>query len=261
MNTTPPLFDLKGMTAYVTGGTGLIGRSVCNALVSCYANVIALDITEDKAGDKTDGAANAAGFVPFDAADVTNLDQRLAALEKATSDADIWVNCAYPRTEDWAEHTQENLNPVSWARNVELQMNSYCLLASAIAGRMAARGSGSIINLGSIYGLVAADFNVYEGTDLTLPPAYAAIKGAIVNHTRYLASYYGAKGVRVNVVCPGGVANGQPARFVENYNARTPMGRLAKPKEIGGPVAFLASPAASYITGTVLTVDGGWTAI
>ena len=140
-------------------------------------------------------------------------------------------------------------------------MNSYCLLASAMAERMAARGGGSIINLGSIYGLVAADFSVYEGTNMTLPPAYAAIKGAIVNHTRYLASYYGPKGVRVNVVCPGGVANGQPVRFVENYNARTPMGRLAKPEEIGGPVAFLASPAASYVTGAVLTVDGGWTAI
>jgi NAD(P)-dependent dehydrogenase (short-subunit alcohol dehydrogenase family) len=247
------LFDLQGRTAYVTGGLGLIGRAVCDALGGCGATVIPLDIKENDAPSSS--------FVNFDASNTDNLAQKIEALENTSGLADIWVNCAYPRTEDWGMHAQNNLDPDCWVQNVNLQMNSYCLLASTIAERMAQRSNGSIINLGSIYGLVAADFSVYDGTDMTLPPAYAAIKGAIVNHTRYLASYYGSKGVRVNVVCPGGIANNQPARFVSNYEKRTPMRRLAKAEEIGGPVAFLASPAASYVTGAVLTVDGGWTAI
>ena len=250
---TSSLFDLEGRTAYVTGGLGLIGGAICRALDASGATTIALDISLPEPAT--------AQSVYFDTGDTSDLVGRLDALEAASGNADIWVNAAYPRTEDWAQQSQATLNPKSWARNVELQMNSYCLLASAMAERMAGRGGGSIVNLGSIYGLVAADFGVYDGTDMTLPPAYAAIKGAIVNHSRYLASYYGDRDVRVNVVCPGGVANNQPERFVDNYASRTPMGRLAEADEIGGPVAFLASPAASYVTGAVLTVDGGWTAI
>ena len=126
---------------------------------------------------------------------------------------------------------------------------------------MRAGTGGSIINLASTYGIVAPDFSIYEGLDMTTPAAYAAIKGGIVNLTQFLASYYGKNGIRVNCVSPGGIANSQPDVFVRRYVSRTPLGRMGTPEDIAGAVVFLASEAAAYVTGHNLVVDGGWTAV
>src|SRR3546814_18777232 len=187
--------------------------------------------------------------------------RRIAQLWVAQGYAGIWVNAAYPRTADWATSRQDVFDAKSWRTNVDLQMNSYCLLSAAVAAAMAQRGSGSIVNVASIYGVVGPDFTIYEGLEMTTPPAYSAIKGGIIGYTRYLASFYAARGVRVNAVAPGGVMNNQPSAFAGNYARRTPMGRMAEAADIAWPVVFLASDAASYITGVVLPIDGGWTAI
>ena len=121
--------------------------------------------------------------------------------------------------------------------------------------------SGSIINLGSIYGVLGSDFTIYDGTKMTMPMAYSAIKGGIVNLTRYLASYFGKHNVRVNNICPGGIFDSQEPIFVRNYEHRVPLKRMGRPEEIASAVLFLASDAASYITGATIMVDGGWTAI
>jgi NAD(P)-dependent dehydrogenase (short-subunit alcohol dehydrogenase family) len=251
------LFDLTGRVAYVTGGLGLIGAAVSRALAAGRAGVIALE-TEAAVGR---ARAQGAQAVAFDAAALDDLPARLERLEAEHGSADIWINCAYPRTDDWGRSRQEPLDAAGWRANVDLQMNGFCLIAGHVAAAMAKRGRGAIVNVASIYGAVGPDFAVYDGTDMTTPPAYSAIKGGIIAYTRYLASYYGPRGVRINAVCPGGVANNQPPRFVENYAARTPLRRMARPEEIAGPVAFLASDAASYVTGAILPVDGGWTAI
>jgi NAD(P)-dependent dehydrogenase (short-subunit alcohol dehydrogenase family) len=119
----------------------------------------------------------------------------------------------------------------------------------------------SIINVSSIYGVVAPDFEIYSGTDMTSAAPYSAIKAGIINFSRYAASYYGKYGIRVNSICPGGVFDNQNKIFIENYSKRTPLGRLAKTAEIAAPILFLASDAASYITGATVMVDGGWTCI
>ena len=120
---------------------------------------------------------------------------------------------------------------------------------------------GSLINFGSTYGVRGNDFNIYSGTDMTSPIAYSAIKGGIINLTRYLASYFGVDNIRINNVCPGGIIDGQDPQFVKNYSKRVPLKRMGKPDEIASTVLFLASDAASYITGATIMVDGGWTAI
>ena len=170
------------------------------------------------------------------------------------------MNNAYPRTSDW-NNRLEDVGIESWQKNVDMHLNGYCICSNEIARRMASRRNGVIINTGSIQSLVAPEFTIYEGTEMTSPAAYTAIKGGILTYSKYLASYYGSSNIRVNVICPGGIANHQPKRFVDRYCRKTLLRRLATPAEIAPSYVFLASDAAAYITGSVLTVDGGLTAI
>jgi NAD(P)-dependent dehydrogenase (short-subunit alcohol dehydrogenase family) len=118
---------------------------------------------------------------------------------------------------------------------------------------------GVILNFSSIYGVVGPNFNIYEGTEMTMPAAYSAIKGGIVNFTRYLAAYYGKYNIRVNCISPGGVSDNQNENFIKEYNKLTPLGRMAMPDEIAKAALFLISDESSFITGHNLIVDGGWT--
>ena len=254
-------FALDGRTAIVTGGLGLIGRSIATGLAGCGATVIVADIDAaawDEARAGFACGADAARFETLDVSDTGALPGRVAKLDAQYEPA-AWVNAAYPRTDDWGDGIEATTSE-NWSRNVDMQMNGACILATEAAKGLAVRGGGSVVNIASIYGVVSPDFAVYAGLDMTTPPAYAAIKGGIVAYTRYLAGYFGGKGVRVNAVCPGGVFADQPASFVAAYEARTPLGRMAQPDDIAGPVAFLVSDAASYVTGATLMVDGGWTA-
>jgi NAD(P)-dependent dehydrogenase (short-subunit alcohol dehydrogenase family) len=126
---------------------------------------------------------------------------------------------------------------------------------------MKKQGSGSIVNIGSTYGVVSPDFTVYDGTEMTSPAAYTAIKGGVINFTRYLAAYFGKHGVRANCVSPGGIFDNQNPIFVKNYEHKVPLKRMGKPSDIAGPVAFLLSDDAAYVTGHNLMADGGWTCI
>ncbi|RED46178.1 SDR family oxidoreductase [Aestuariispira insulae] len=250
------MFQLDRKTAYVTGGNGLIGRAICSALADAGASVFSLDLVEQHGMD-----ARVRQSV-FDAADMINLEGRLETLENMHGHADVWVNAAYPRTTEFGTNQQDDLDEADWCKNVDLQMNAACLLSAKVATRMGARGHGSIINLASIYGLRGPDLRVYDGLEMPLsPPVYSAIKGGLINYGRYLAAWYGPKGVRVNTVCPGGIEDGQPENFIAQYAERTPMRRMGNPNDVAGPVVFLASDAAAYVNGVALPVDGGWTAV
>jgi NAD(P)-dependent dehydrogenase (short-subunit alcohol dehydrogenase family) len=126
---------------------------------------------------------------------------------------------------------------------------------------MKERKGGSIVNMASIYGVVGNDFSIYEGTKMEPPVAYSAIKGGLINATRFLASRYGKDEIRINCVSPGGIFDHQPESFVKAYEKKVPMKRMGNPEDIAPAVSFLLSEEAKYITGLNLIVDGGWTAI
>jgi NAD(P)-dependent dehydrogenase (short-subunit alcohol dehydrogenase family) len=142
-----------------------------------------------------------------------------------------------------------------------MHLNGYFLCCQNVLAQMKKQNSGSFINMASIYGVVGPDFTVYEGTPIGNPAGYAAIKGGIINLTRYLASYYGKYNVRVNCISPGGIFDNQHEIFLANYNKKVPMKRMGTPEDIAPSASFLMSDESSYITGHNLIIDGGWTAI
>lgn len=237
----------------VTGGNGLIGKEIISNLTVKGAIVINAEI------NVTDNIES--GVINCD---ITNPESVSALVNKVLNKygrIDGLVNNAYPRTSDWGLNF-EKIPLDSWKSNVDMQLNSCFYICQKVLAIMQAQKKGSVVNIASIYGVVGNDFNIYEDTDgMTSPAAYSAIKGGIINFTRYLASYYGADGIRVNCVSPGGIFNDQHPNFVKQVEKKIPLKRMSRPEEIAPAISFLLSDEASYITGHNLIVDGGWTAI
>ena len=255
-------FSLKGKTAFITGGVGLIGAEISKALASAHAKTIIIDIDENsgmKLSKKLINMGYTAYFENIDITDLNNIDRNIDQLFKKYNGIDIWINSAYPRTKDWGNKV-EDLCVDSWRENVDIHMNSYSWISRKVCLLMVDKG-GSLINIGSTYGVLGNDFTIYKNTGMTSPMAYSAIKGGIINLTRYLASYFGEYNIRVNSLCPGGIFDNQNPAFVKAYSKKTPIGRMCNPEEIASSALFLASDAASYITGSTMMVDGGWSAI
>ncbi len=186
-------FRLDRQTAVVCGALGLLGKEVCIALAQAGAKVIALDVNEKQGSLFQEECSKNNFLLKYMDFDVTNLDlhqEFMKTLDREEGPISVFVNAAYPRTEDWNDPL-EKIKIDSWKKNVDLQMNSACLLTRDVAEIMKRNNlSGSIINFGSIYGVVAPDFEVYTDTEnMTMPAAYAAIKGGILNFSRYTASY------------------------------------------------------------------------
>ncbi|MEO8172454.1 MAG: SDR family oxidoreductase, partial [Sediminibacterium sp.] len=236
----------------VTGGSGLLGRSIIEKLTGEGAHAINMDLGIDETGDLS--------AISCDITSPIAVQTGIQKILERFGRIDGLVNNAYPRTADWGVKF-ENIPLDSWKQNIDLQLNSYFFMSQEVLKSMKQNRAGSIVNLASIYGVVGPDFSVYDETEMTMPAAYSAIKGGLINFSRYLASYYGPYGIRVNCVSPGGVFNHQPESFVTRYETKTPLRRMATPEDISPAVSFLLSDEAGYITGQNLVVDGGWTAI
>lgn len=245
--------NLNDKIVIVTGGSGLLGKEIASNIVSYKGLAINADINvETNFENQT---------VHMDITNDTSIQEGMALVQKQYGRIDGLVNNAYPRTKDWGDKF-EDIQPSSWRMNIDMQLNSYFVCCQQALEIMAKQqNGGTIVNIASIYGVVGNDFTLYEEYGGTSPAAYSAIKGGIINLTRYLASYYGRRHIRVNCVSPGGIFDNQPESFVRRYEAKVPLGRMGIPDEISPAVSFLLSDAAKYITGHNLIVDGGWTAI
>ncbi len=263
------LFDLAGKVAVVTGGIGLLGRQHCIALAEAGATVVCADLDGDTAIRFSSTLPSATGV----ALDVTRKDSLVAARDLILREhgrIDILVNnAALNDTVEGpslaASESRFEVYPLDrWLAGLEVNVTGVFLTSQVLGSVMAERGGGSIINIASTYALVGPDQRLYRAPDgaqlLHKSPVYPTSKGAVLSFTRYLAAYWGEKGVRVNALSPGGVENGQDGWFVERYADRTPIGRMASPTDYRGALVFLASDASAYMTGSNLVVDGGWTA-
>lgn len=247
------MHSLRDKNIVVTGGSGLLGRAFASEIRGAGGRCIIADlaVTTDLASDT----------LHLDITDEQQVRQTLALLNDHGIPLNGWVNNAYPRTQDWGAHLPD-IPYGSWRENVDMHLNGYFNCSRLALEHMNKHDTkGSLVNIASIYGIVAPDFSVYEGTTMTMPAAYAAIKGGIITLTKYLSAYYGPQGIRVNCLSPGGVFDRQPESFVTRYEGKVPLRRMASPGEIAQPLTFLLSDAANYITGHNLVVDGGWTAI
>lgn len=254
------MINFNKKTVAVIGGAGLLGSAIVKGLAVNNAYPLILDINKEKGEElKTEllEGGNEAYFYKSDFSDTENLSKVLKDINNKYGEISNWALASYPRTEDWGNNLDE-MTFESWNENIDIQLNATCLCAAKIAKKMAGNNGGSIVTLGSIYGSNAPDFSIYEGTDMTTPPAYSAIKGGISAFSKYLSSYYGLKNVRVNNVVSGGILNNQPEIFINKYNSKTSLGRMAEPEEIANAVIYLLSDASSYITGIDLAVDGGY---
>lgn len=263
--------DLEGKVAVITGALGLLGRTYCETFVSAGANVVVVDL-DDSACKARAQQLSSNGRAVGQAGDITN-ETSLVSLRDAVLDRfgriDVLLNNAAVndvfRDDDAAGMSKFENYPLAMFQRVMCVNVIGTFLACQVLGAvMAGSGSGSIINVASTYGLVGPDQSIYRRPDGTQSfyksASYPASKGAVVAFTRYLAAYWGPRGVRVNCLCPGGVFQDQEEHFVKNYSARTPLGRMADAGEIASAAVFLASDASSYMTGSNLVVDGGWTA-
>ena len=244
---------LRNRVIILTGAGGLIGKEVLKHLSLHGAKVVAVDL------HPVDGADSMMCLNITQKEDIDVLIQTV--LEKYGNIYGL-VNLAYPRTSDWGT-AFENISLDSWERNVDMQLNAVFYMCQRVLECMKEQNYGSIVNIASIYGVVGNDFTIYEEYGGTSPAAYAAIKGGIINFTRYLASYYGKYNIRVNCMSPGGVLDlkNQHPSFIDRYSKKSPLKRLGKPSEMAPAISFLLSEDASFITGHNLMVDGGWTAI
>jgi len=261
------LFNLEGRAAIVTGGAGWLGQSICEALAEMGARVAVVDMDAERLEayvcSLKDRGFEAVGKCT-DAMDEGCIQKLVDETASEFQRLDILVNCAHRGChcildEVSFETMQKGFETAS----------AYTVTAKHAAVQMRRQGGGSIINVGSMYGSVTGYPAVYEGLFEPNPLNYQACKAAIAQVTRHLAVYYAKDGIRVNTLSPGPVPNPNAGayaqdvskfdEFVRRLESSTPMGRVGRPEEFKGPIAFLASDASSFVTGQNLLVDGGWT--
>lgn len=269
---TDSLFSVVGKVALVTGGLGQLGRQFARTLAARGARVVVLDQRVDS-GVAARHFGELAASMTFLAVDVTRRDSLEAALREIQARVgipEVLVNNAAldspPGSPAGENGPFEDYPEASFDKVMEVNVKGVVLCCQVFGGAMAKAGRGSIINISSIYGVVSPDQRIYEyrqangGHPFFKPVAYSASKSALINLTRYLATYWAPQGVRVNSLTFAGVFNNQDTEFLKHYCPKVPLGRMAREDEYNGAIVFLASDASSYMTGSNVVLDGGFTA-
>jgi len=276
----PDLFRLDGRVALVTGGAGLLGRRYCEALVQAGARVVVADLDAQRAhalASELNADHSCAAGCGLDVTDSRSVSDGVESAIAAFGRLDILVNNAALTVRGGSETLKpadyfapfEEYSLEVWNSALQTNLTGMLLCAQAAGKQMLRQASpgGVVVNISSTYGVVAPDQRLYDGvktpyadTGFNTPVSYAVTKTAVLGLTRYLATYWASKNIRVNALTPHGVFDNHDETFVRNFVYRSPMGRMARNDEYRGALLFLVSDASSYMTGANLIVDGGWTA-
>jgi NAD(P)-dependent dehydrogenase (short-subunit alcohol dehydrogenase family) len=259
------LFRLEGRLAVVSGGGGLIGAAALDILAEAGADLVVADFNVERAQTEAARVAKNSGRrAEARGVDITDEAAVIALAEEVTATfgrpPDILLNlAAYRGASEYFTAPLGEYPLAEWEQALRVNLTGTFLMCREFGQRMYAGNGGVIVNFSSMYGLVSADPRLYGDSGINSPPPYAASKSGILNLSRYLAVHWRPK-VRVNTLAPGGVEAGQTDEFLQNFEQRCPLGRMSRSDEYQGPLLFFCSDASSYMTGSLLTVDGGWTA-
>ncbi len=272
------MFNLQGRVAIITGGAGLLGMKYAEVLADAAAHLVIADVNsilcQEKANYIESKYKTKALGTPVDVSNKKSVEEMVKKVIEDFGRIDILINNAALTAKVGSEELKDYFSPFEeypldiWEKAISVNITGMFLCAQAVGKQMLKQGGGVIVNISSTYGVVAPDQRIYansknpynESQSLNTPVSYSVTKGAALNLTRYLATYWAGKNIRVNSLTPGGVFDNHDEEFVKNYSYRVPLGRMANKDEYKAAILFLASDASSYMTGANLIVDGGWTA-
>lgn len=253
--------SLDGKVVVVTGGAGALGKAFCAAIaerggipVVADRDLAAARALADALRREHDGRAEA---VAIDITDKHAIDGAIAEVVQGRGRIDALVNNAYPRNANYGRRVEE-VEYADFCDNLGMHLGGYFLASQRFAAHFRASGGGNIVNISSIYGVMAPRFELYEGTTMDMPVEYAAIKSGVLHLTRYFAKYFGADGIRVNAISPGGILAAQPDAFLQRYKAHCAGKGMLEARDVTGTLAFLLSDDSRYLTGQNLVVDDGF---
>lgn len=271
------LFDLSGRVAIVTGGAGMLGMQHASAIAEAGGHVVIADLSQETVAKSATEITEAHGVealgVQVDITQKTQVAGMVGSVVKRFGRVDILINNAALTVKGGSERAKNYFAPFEdypldlWEKALQVNLTGMFLCCQAVGKLMVNQRSGVILNIASDVGNISPDHRIYEGAvnphtgeSFNTPVAYATTKAGVINFTRYLATYWAGKGIRVNCISPGGVYADHDPEFVKNLTSRIPLNRMANVDEYKGAILFLLSDASSYMTGANLIVDGGRTA-
>jgi len=254
--------ELDNKVIVVTGGNGLLGKALVRCIAMNGGHAIAADInvgseglsTEDRSGDRCSGDIS---YLKMDITSDASIRSAIAEIHEKYGRIDSLVNAAYPRNKNYGRKF-EDVSYNDFCMNLSTHVGGYFLTSQQFAAYFKQQGIGTIVNVASIYGVVPPRFEVYNGSSMTMPVEYAAIKSAVIHLTKYMAKYFKGSNVRVNCISPGGILDGQPESFLSKYNSHGLTKGMLDVEDLMGAMVFLLSDMSKYVNGHNLIVDDGW---
>ncbi|MBA7566512.1 3-oxoacyl-[acyl-carrier-protein] reductase FabG [subsurface metagenome] len=256
------LFDLKNKVAFVTGGSGYLGSAMCEALAELGAIIIVGSRNKEKCRTFSKKLREKYNIIAFgeyvDITDVESIENILIFIERNFGRLDILINCAWSGN----KNTFESISIEDWRYDIDVCLNGVFYTIKK-AFPYLKKSKGIIVNITSMYGHIAPDYRIYEGTNHANPPSYGAAKAGVIQLTKYLASFLSPYGIRVNAISPGAFPfpelEKENKNFMNKLKEKSMLNRIGKPEDLKGIIALLCSEASSFITGQIIHVDGGWT--